>query len=104
MPYEPFNKEDTNTFPSDGETLSGYSQRIRRKNTQTRNQYQAVHQRVHYCCYGAHSCYICPMWDTIDFISDSGIEIAQLLAKVKKTAIWSQKDPTAIGKWTIKRY
>ncbi len=101
MKYEPQPNQDANSEPSPDETLMGYSTRLGRQNHITRNMFQEIHRKVHYCCYGAATCYICPMWDAIDSLTSSNIELSNILKKKGFELIYSWNPKRTIGKWKL---
>lgn len=99
--YEAYNKSESAILPSRGEQAQGFYERSNRTLRDTRNMYFEQHQRVHFCHYGPHPCYVCRVWDIADFANDSLYEIYQLLQKKGLKLVWEKDSPESIGHWQL---
>ncbi len=95
-------KIETQVAPMDGDTLLGHAQRLSKLSRETRNLYQTSHETKHFCHYGPFPCYICPIWDGLDWTTSDIIEVVQIIKlKLHAEVIWRVNPKNELGKWVL---
>lgn len=95
-------KIETQVAPEHGDTLLGHATRLKKLSRETRNLYQQSHETKHFCHYGPFPCYICPIWDGLDWTTSDIIEIIQIITKkYKKEFVWQVSAKRPLGFWSL---
>ncbi len=75
--------QNTNVSPVEGEFLDSYSQRVQLLVHDTRNTYWISHTTKHFCHYGPHPCYICPILEGLENALDNYRDMIKICGKNK---------------------
>ena len=73
--------QNTNVFPVESEDFEPYVNRLQLLVSDTRNTYWISHTTKHFCHYGPHPCYICPIMEGLENALDNYRDILQIIGK-----------------------
>ncbi len=71
--------QNANVSPVESENFEAYVNRLQRLVSDTRNTYWISHTTKHFCHYGPHPCYICPIMEGLENALDNYRDIIQIL-------------------------
>ncbi len=63
--------QNVNVSPVESENFEAYVNRLQRLVSDTRNTYWISHTTKHFCHYGPHPCYICPIMEGLENALDN---------------------------------
>ncbi len=86
--------QNTNVSPVESENFQAYTNRLQLLVSDTRNTYWISHTTKHFCHYGPHPCYICPIMEGLENALDNYRDIIQIIGK-KHHLIFKK------GHWTL---
>ncbi len=73
--------QNVNVSPVESENFEAYVNRLQRLVSDTRNTYWISHTTKHFCHYGPHPCYICPIMEGLENALDNYRDIIQIIGK-----------------------
>ncbi len=73
--------QNTNVSPVDSENFEAYINRLQSLVSDTRNTYWISHTTKHFCHYGPHPCYICPIMEGLENALDNYRDFIQIIGK-----------------------
>ncbi len=85
----------------DGETAITHSMRLLQIVREYRNLYQNLHETKHFCHYGPHPCFLCPIIDGLEHLAMDTLEREKNLQELGKESLYKACRKNSIGKWTI---
>ncbi len=85
----------------DGETDTTHATRLLQIVREYRNLYQNLHETKHFCHYGPHPCFMCPMIDSLEHLAMDTIERAKILADQQKEWLYKAGRKNSTGKWCL---
>jgi len=89
--------QNSNVSPVESENFEAYINRLQLLVSDTRNTYWISHTTKHFCHYGPHPCYICPIMEGLENAVDNYRDILQIIGK-KHQLIFKK------GHWMLTAY
>ncbi len=73
--------QNTNVSPVESENFEAYINRLQLLVSDTRNTYWISHTTKHFCHYGPHPCYICPIMEGLENALDNYRDFIKIIGK-----------------------
>jgi len=73
--------QNSNVSPVESENLEAYINRLQLLVSDTRNTYWISHTTKHFCHYGPHPCYICPIMEGLENALDNYRDFIKIIGK-----------------------
>ncbi len=86
--------QNVNVSPVEDENFEAHINRLQRLLSDTRNTYWISHTTKHFCHYGPHPCYICPIMEAAENALDNYRDFIQIIGK-KHHLVFKK------GHWTL---
>ncbi len=98
MPYESYRKRTFNVTAANGDGLEAFANRNIELDQVTTMEFLESHRTKHFCHYGPFPCYICPLWNGYRTVSETLLELSQLMKRKRLKATYNGK------KWALTKY